>query len=385
MPYIEEVSSAGAAIQPLPTSVTGFVGACSQGPVDTPVVVASPAEYHATFGPSLDGNQPLGHAVDLFFANGGTSATVVRAAGPAPELLVPTAGVGGLHALDGAGVTVLVVPGLTAVHSLPVAHALNWCAERRAVLLLDLPLGPWGNDARAAAAQAGPHRERAAVYHPWLVMGGVEVSPSGAVAGSIAHTVATRGVWKAPANVALHGIGALTETIDEAAGQLLTEHGVNPIREFPGRGLRVWGARTLAAVDSAEPSRRYLAMRRLVDHISGSLAAGLEFAVFEPNEAPLWARVRMLAGNFLLDLWRRGALQGTTPEEAFGVRCGLGETMTQADLEAGRLVLTVFVATLKPAEFDVLTVRVQTLTGAEHEDVTRPFLLRWRRNLPWGR
>ena len=109
--------------------------------METPVTVTSPGEYHATFGPSLGADQPLGHGVGLFFANGGTSAIVVRAAGPAPEQLVPVDGASGLNALEDSGVTVLAIPGLTAAHHQHVTAALTFCAAHRSVLLLDLPAG----------------------------------------------------------------------------------------------------------------------------------------------------------------------------------------------------------------------------------------------------
>ncbi|MBB1511313.1 phage tail sheath subtilisin-like domain-containing protein [Tessaracoccus sp. MC1627] len=381
MPYIEEIPS-GTAIQPLPTSVTGFVGACSQGPVETPVTVTSPGEYHATFGPSLGADQPLGHAVDLFFANGGTSAIVVRAAGPAPEQLVPVDGASGLNALEDSGVTVLAIPGLTAAHHQHVTAALTFCAAHRSVLLLDLPAGPFDAVARATVQQTGPYRERAAAYHPWLVVGGVQVPPSGAVAGAISRSDAERGVWKAPANIALHGIDGFTEALGEEAGELLTQEGVNALREFPGRGRLVWGARTLAGAQSIEPPKRYLSVRRLTDHVLASIAAGLGFVVFEPNDVPLWVQVRTTVENFLFDLWRQGALQGTKPEHAYGARCGLGQTMTQADVEAGRLILEVFIATVRPAEFDVHRLTLQTQAPGEPADGdTQPFGLVGRRRI----
>ena len=363
MPYIEEIPS-GTPIQPLPTAVTGLVGACGQGPVDTPVTVTSAAEYHAIFGPSLGADQPLGHAVDLFFANAGTSAIVVRAQGPAPEQLVPVDGGSGLRALEDSGVTVLAIPGLTAAHHQQVSAALTFCAAHRAVLLLDLPAGPFDAVTRATVRQTGPHRERAAAYHPWLVVGGVQVPPSGAVAGAISRSDAERGIWESPANVALYGIDGFTEALGEEASELLTQEGVNALREFPGRGRLVWGARTLAGSQNIEPPQRYLSVRRLTDHVLGSLAAGMKFVVFEPNAEPLWLRVRALAENFLTGLWRAGALQGTKPEHAFGARCGLGVTMTQADLEAGRLILEVFLATVRPGEFDVHHLTFQTQTQA---------------------
>ncbi|WP_158288630.1 phage tail sheath family protein [Ornithinimicrobium flavum] len=352
-------STAGAPIRSLPTSVTGFVGAANTGPFGTPVVVTSAAEYHATFGPSLDADRPLGHAVDLFFANGGAHAVVVRAAGSAPEELVPAQGPGGVHALDGRGVTVLAVPGLTAAHPDQVRVALSWCASYRAVLLLDLPPGPWTPATEAAIAQVGDHRERAATYHPWVVVGGASVPPSGAVAGVIARTDAARGVWKAPAGVEVRGIESLAEAVDAREGDRLTQLGVNPLREFSGRGRQVWGARTLAAAQTNDPARRYLNVRRLTDHVLASLEAGLLFVHDEPSEPGLWMRVRQLAEDFLHGLWRQGALRGAKPEEAFGVRCGPGETMTNADLQAEVVVLQVFFASMRPAEFDVHTLRLE--------------------------
>ena len=355
-------STAGAPIRPLPTSVTGFVGDAGSGPVGTPVVVTSAEDYHATFGPSLDAGRPLGHAVDLFFAGGGPSAVVVRAVGPAPEQLVPAQAPGGVHALVGSGVTVLVVPGLIAAHTDQVRVALSWCAAYRAVLLLDLPPGPWTPATEAAAAQVGEHRERAAAYHPWVVAAGVPVPPSGAIAGVIARTDAERGVWKAPADVVVPAVDGLLEAVGTEQNDLLSRLGVNPLREFPGRGRRVWGARTLAAAQTRESARRYLAVRRLTDHVLASLEAGLLFVQDEPSDAALWLRVRQLAEEFLDELWRQGALQGSTPEQAYGSRCGPGETMTQADLEAGAVVLRVWFAPLRPAEFDLHHLRLQAGT-----------------------
>jgi hypothetical protein len=185
------------------------------------------------------------------------------------------------------------------------------------------------------------------------------VPPSGAVAGVIARTDAERGVWKAPAGVALQGVDGLAEAVGAQQSDLLTVLGVNPLREFAGRGLQVWGARTLAAAQTREPASHYLAVRRLTDHVLASLEAGLSFVQDEPSDAALWARVRQLAEGFLHELWRQGALQGAKPEEAYGCRCGPGDTMTQADLEAGAVVLGVWFAAVRPAEFDVHHLRLQ--------------------------
>lgn len=355
-----EPSTAGAPIERLPTSVTGFVGASEDGPVDTPVTVTSAADYHATFGPGLDAARPLGHAVDLFFANGGRNAVVVRATGPDPDQLVPTDGAGGVHALGTSGITVLVLPGLTATHHDQVRTALAWCAAYRAVLVLDLPPGPWTTDTRTALDQVSEHRERAAAYHPWVVVGGVSLPPSGAVAGVIARTDAERGVWKAPAGVALRGIDSFTETIDADQNELLALAGVNALREFPGRGPTVWGARTIAGSRTAEPASRYLQVRRLTDHVLGSVTAGLQFVGAEHGERALWLRVRRLTEDFLHGLWLQGALAGTRPEDAYGARCGLGETMTEADVMTGHVVLSLWLAPVQPGEFDAHTLRLQS-------------------------
>ncbi|WP_299518826.1 phage tail sheath subtilisin-like domain-containing protein [uncultured Serinicoccus sp.] len=346
-------------VEALPTAVTGFVGAAGEGPVDSPVTVRSAAAYHAVFGPSLDAGRPLGHAVDLFFAGGGTQAVVVRAAGPAPEQLVPTEGPGGLHALDHSGITVLVVPGLTTDHPEQVRVALARCAAYRAVLLLDLPPGPWTSDVGRRLDEVDEHRERAAAYHPWVVVDGLAVPPSGAVAGVVARTDAQRGVWKAPAGVELRGIDGFTEALDRTRTDELTDAGVSALREFPGRGRLVWGARTLAGAQTGDPAARYLSVRRLTDHVLASLTAGLAVVADRPSDAALWADVRRRTEQFLHALWLQGAFAGSKVDEAYGARCGPGQTMTEVDVRAGRVVLSFWMAPLRPAEFDVHTVTLQ--------------------------
>ncbi|GAA4873671.1 phage tail sheath family protein [Serinicoccus chungangensis] len=350
----------GTPIASLPTAVVGFVGAADTGPVGVPVTVSSAADYHAVFGPTLDADRPLGHAVDLFFGNGGQEAVVVRAAGPAAEQLVPPAGPGGVHALDDAGVTVLVVPGLTTDHPDQVRVALARCAAYRAVLLLDLPAGPWSARTRSSLDGLTEHRERAATYHPWVVVDGQAVPPSGAVAGVVARTDLERGVWKAPAGVELRGIGGFTESLDRLRTDELTGAGVNALREFPGRGRLVWGARTLAGAGAGDPGVRYLPVRRLTDHVLRSLVAGLRAVEGEPNDPALWAQARRLTEDFLHALWRQGAFAGARADDAFGARCGPGETMTEADVSAGRVVVSFWMAPLRPAEFDVHTLTLQT-------------------------
>ncbi len=339
-------------IRPLPTAVVAFVGACGEGPVGEPVTITSADDYHAQFGPSLDPDRPLGHAVDLFFANAAdetTSAVVVRTDGSDVEA--------GVHALDGTGYTVLVLPGVTTAHTDQVRAALERCAAYAAVLLLDLPNGPWisaQHDLDAITA----HRERVAVYHPWMVVDGVSLPPAGAVAGVIARTDRERGVWKAAGGTSarLHGIDGLTEAVGQQVGDAMTVAGVNGLRDFGSQGHLVWGARTLASTATRLPEERYLPPRRLVDHVRRSVQTGLTGVVFEDDNPGLWTQVRLLVDEFLGGLWRAGALQGTKPEDAYFVQCGLGQTMTEQDVADGRVIVRWGMSVSKPAEFAISTV-----------------------------
>lgn len=339
-------------IEALPTAVVAFVGVCDAGPVGEPVTVSSSADYHDQFGPSLGADRPLGHAVDLFFANAdheASSAVVVRTDGTDIADVVQT--------LDGTGVTVLVLPGVTTQHTDQVRAALEWCTAYAAVLVLDLPHGPWIS-AQSDLDAISEHRERVAIYHPWVVVDGVSLPPSGAVAGVIARTDRERGVWKAAGGTSarLLGIDALSEVVDQQVGDAMTRAGVNGLRDFGSQGHLVWGVRTLASTATALPEERYLPPRRLVDHVRRSVQTGLAGVVLEDDNPGLWTQVRLLVDEFLGGLWRAGALQGTTPEDAYFVQCGLGQTMTEQDVAAGKVIVRWGLSVSKPAEFAVSTV-----------------------------
>jgi hypothetical protein len=186
------------------------------------------------------------------------------------------------------------------------------------------------------------------------------VSPSGAVAGLYARTDAARGVWNAPAGTAARilGIQDLELTLDDADMALLLGGSVNALREFPRRGVLSWGARTLAGATTSE--WRYVNVRRLAAFIERSLSAGLGWTVFEPNAEALWAQVRLHVSSFMHTLYRAGALQGRTLPEAYFVRCG-SDTMSVADVAAGRLNLLVGFAPVKPAEFVIIQIVQKTL------------------------
>ncbi|MEY1555017.1 phage tail sheath family protein [Yoonia sp. R2331] len=182
--------------------------------------------------------------------------------------------------------------------------------------------------------------------------------PGGAVAGAMAQTDSTRGVWKAPAGVALRGVTGFATDLTEMDHAALTGGGagpsVNSLRMISDIGPAIWGARTLGG----DIDYRYVPVRRFALLLKSSLHKGLQWAVFEPNDANTWKSIRRDIDAFLNSLWREGAFQGSKASDAFFVRVGLGETMTQADLDNGRLICHVGFAPLRPAEFVVLTLNL---------------------------
>jgi hypothetical protein len=200
----------------------------------------------------------------------------------------------------------------------------------------------------------------AALYYPWVTIidpldphgrREINVPPSGFVAGIYARTDVLHGVFKAPANeVALGAIG-LEFLLNKAQQDVLNPVGINCFRFFEGRGFRLWGARTI----SSDPEWKYISVRRYFAYLEHSIDKGTQWAVFENNNEPLWTNIRQTISDFLFNEWRNGALMGTRPEEAFFVRCDRS-TMTQNDLDNGRLVCLIGVAVVKPAEFVIFRI-----------------------------
>jgi phage tail sheath protein FI len=238
-----------------------------------------------------------------------------------------------------------------------IAHCES-AGDRMAIL--DAPkgmkpqqIGDWRMDV------AGYDSKFAALYYPWIevmdpLSGGktaMLVPPCGHVAGIWARSDNTRGVHKAPANEVLLAVNDLEFQItgDEQAN--LNKNGINCIRSFSGRGIRVWGARTL----SSDPEWRYINVRRLFNYISESIMEGTQWAVFEPNDQRLWMQLKIAATNFLTRTWRDGALFGATPGEAFYVKCD-AETNPPDLVEAGQVTVEIGVAPVKPAEFVVFRI-----------------------------
>jgi phage tail sheath protein FI len=210
----------------------------------------------------------------------------------------------------------------------------------------------------------------AALYHPWLLIpdpfptnGTIRqdyaIPPSGHMVGIYARTDIDRGVHKAPANEVVRGVVGLQRLLNKEQHDILNPYpvNINVIRDFRtnNRGIRIYGGRVI----TSDSDWKYVNVRRLLIFIEASIDRGLQWVVFEPNAEPLWARVRRSITNFLTLVWRNGALEGTKPEEAFFVKCDR-TTMTQTDIDQGRLIVLVGVAPVKPAEFVIVRIGLWT-------------------------
>ena len=276
-------------------------------------------------------------------------------------------GFAGLEAID--EVTMLSVPDLMAVYQqgiidlegvqavqlAMIAHA-ELMGDR--VAILDAPpslnaqqVKEWRVD------KAGYDSKYATLYWPWVKVfdplsgQAIHVPPSGHVAGVWARSDDTRGVHKAPGNEVVRGAISLELNLTKGEHDQLNPVGINCVRAFPGRGIRVWGARTL----SSDPAWRYLNVRRLFNFVEESIFEGTQWVVFEPNDQRLWGRVKRTINSFLLRVWRDGALFGATPDQAFFVKCD--EENNPAEVrDAGQLIVDIGIAPVKPAEFVVFRI-----------------------------
>jgi phage tail sheath protein FI len=186
--------------------------------------------------------------------------------------------------------------------------------------------------------------------------------PCGIIAGIMAATDAQRGVWKAPAGLdaGLSGIQGLSVNLTDDENGMLNPLGINCLRSFPAAGRVVWGARTLRGDDQLADEYKYIPVRRLALYIEESLYRGTKWVVFEPNDEPLWAQIRLNVGSFMHNLFRQGAFQGQSPRDAYFVKCDK-ESTTQNDIDLGIVNIIVGFAPLKPAEFVVI--QLQQIAG----------------------
>ncbi len=263
----------------------------------------------------------------------------------------------GLKALlDVQDISIIACPGATsdAVYK----AMINQCdALKNRVCILDIDKTKLGVDAIKGAVK-DIKSSYAAIYHPWVAVynpasgSNIWIPPSGSVAGIYARVDSERGVHKAPANEIIRGATSLSVNFGKPEQDMLNPAGINLIRSMPGLGIRVWGARTL----SSDSSLKYVNVRRLLIYIEESILKNTGWVVFEPNDQLLWTKVRSSLTAFLGTLWRDGALMGAKEEQAFFVHIGLGETMTQDDVLNGRLICSMGIAPVRPAEFVIFRV-----------------------------
>lgn len=286
---------------------------------------------------------------------------------------VPYHGIFALDKIEPEIFNVLCLPvtaNFTAGADTVLSTAREYCATKRAFLIVDIPKTVTTPAQMIAALPADTsNNDHAAVYFPRLnvpdPLNGFrprDVGASGTMAGIYARTDATRGVWKAPAGTeaTLTNVQSLTVTLNDLENGELNPLGVNVLRTFPIYGIVSWGARTMAGADQLASEWKYIPVRRTAMFIEESLYRGLKWVVFEPNDEPLWSLIRLNVGAFMHDLFRQGAFQGTTPQDAYFVKCDK-DTTTQNDINLGIVNILVGFAPLKPAEFVVI--KIQQMAG----------------------
>jgi phage tail sheath protein FI len=380
--YVEEISPGLKPIEGVNTSTVGMVGMTEKGTTtEKPTLVTNFTQFKQKFGSYLGsefGNHRfLAYAVRGFFQNGGKSIYIVSVGRNDIETDGYEAYIGidigpghrtGLQALqDTDQISIVAIPGIT---DIDVQSAiLNQCEKLKdRFAILEIP------EHYKSLFDIQVHRKKfdskyGALYHPWLkIFDPLEkrnlcIPPSGHIAGIYTRTDSERGVHKAPANEIIKGIKKLKYGISNKENELLdsSSNYVNVLRDFrrTGRGIRVWGARTI----SSDSLWKYINVRRLLIYVEESNKAGTQWVVFEPNKEKLWARVKQTITAFLTRVWRDGALMGATPEEAFFIICDRN-TMTQDDIDNGRLICEIGIAPVKPAEFVIFRI-AQWAGGSE--------------------
>jgi Bacteriophage tail sheath protein len=343
--YVEEMPLGVTPIEGVETSTTGFIGQVGSAEPCAPVHVRSLVAFEGAFA-NVEAGFELGVAVAQFFENGGRDAWVVGL----PDGVPLSAGLEHLDAVETLGL--LCLPGETDIDVLRAT--VDYAERRRAFVLIDPPGAEVGATCAYVEALAQSGSANAAVYFPPFEGG---APPSGAVAGVYARVDRERSVWKAPAGeeALLRGEVAPALDLSEDESLRLNSAAVNPIRRFPEKGVLVWGARTIQGADEGGSEWKYVPVRRLGLYIEHSIERGIQWADFEPNNETTWAKLRQQVAVFLIGLFRVGAFAGRTPDESYFVRCG-DDTMTQDDIDNGRLNMVIGIAPLKPAEFVIFRI-----------------------------
>lgn len=393
--YVEEVASGARPIQPVGTSLAGFVGIAPDASIrpHDPVAINSWSHFLRVFAPEPEKAEctHLAQAVHGFFLNGGSRCYVVNCQEEG-QITGNRKGLGALEAID--EIAIVAAPGFTSAGAYDAV--LNHCERMEdRVAILDGPQSADSINNLTKVATAGSGRKKdedtsesasssgglrprnsdsgyGAVYFPWIVgrdptnrSSLVPMPPSGHMAGIYARSDAQRGVHKAPANEAIRGALNVSYRVTRQEQAELNPQGVNCIRFFPREGIRVWGARTLAPAAS---EWRYINVRRLFNMVKESIAESTRWVVFEPNDQDLWKAITRDVSAFLTQIWRQGALFGASPEEAFFVQCD-AELNPPEVRDAGKVVTRIGLAPVKPAEFVIFQIG-QDSGGAQSEEQT---------------
>jgi hypothetical protein len=391
--YVEEVDRGSKPIEAVGTNTVGFLGESSKGPTNEAVLITNWSQFVKTFGDFKDCSEHLAHAVYGFFNNGGSRCFVVNVGAPEQAKVetkaqgdkkdekaaapVHAGGRDGLYIGRDGGpgartglkcfdevdeIAIVAAPGQT---SPAVADALlSHCETRKdRFAILDSPETITGGVDKLPKPRDSKY---GAYYFPWIQVydpdkGNIFVPPSGHIAGVYSRTDSERGVHKAPANEVVRGALGLKYNVSKGEQDLLNPKGINAIR-FMNGAIRIWGARTL----SSDPSWRYINVRRLFIMVESSIERATQWVVFEPNDHRLWKRVQRTISSFLTLLWRNGALMGTSPEQAFYVKCD-EETNPPEVIDAGQLVVEIGLAPVKPAEFVIFRIGQMASGGGVEE------------------
>ncbi|MCG8364054.1 MAG: phage tail sheath subtilisin-like domain-containing protein [Pseudanabaenales cyanobacterium] len=391
--YVEEVSSGSKPIAGVGTSIAGFIGYVSESvrlpvlpdkapadpnnplPGDTytvaavnqPHLISSWERFKTTFGDLQEGNSTLAHAVYGFFNNGGSRCWVTRINDDINNVEAVNDALESFKAID--EIAIVATPGAVddAVQNAVLDHCMDTYLQDRFAILDGRHEGVSNTNLTKAAIQAGTRDESyGALYFPWIQVSDpitgdkIYVPPSGHIAGVYARVDTERGVHKAPANEVIRGALGVEVVVNKAEQAGLNPEGINIIRKFNGN-MTIWGARTLASKE--DPEWTYINVRRLLLYLRESIDEGTQWAVFEPNDYKLWAKIRRNVSAFLTNVWRDGALFGETPAAAFYVKCD-EETNPPEVRDLGQVVTEIGVAIVKPAEFVIF--RITQWTGPEN-------------------
>ena len=387
--YVEEIPSGSKVIEQVSTTIACFVGTAMKGPVGEANRITSFTEYTDIHGLISSESDAMGFAIKVFFMNGGTAAYVCRLIG---DLTVTSSGESSdPTAIDFkifysnvlskiADISTIVVPGEhwaeDGTGNSILSETINHCENLKTrMLIIDPPLNFEINRSLKVSQMNLPSSPNCVLYYPWV---GIKnpfynvndplqshkntlIAPSALAAGVWSKIDNKRGVWKAPAGAEanLMGVEDLQYAVGNEEQGEINPLGVNCFRLFSGIGQVVWGMRTLAIRTSSD--WRYIPVRRTANMIEQSIYQSTQWTVFELNDHRLWSMLKSSIGNFLNELFRSGAFQGEKYSDAYFVRCGLGETMTQGDIAENRVIIEIGFAPMKPAEFVIIRIQQKTL------------------------